>query len=212
MTLNHSSRGVPVGFFDRKEPIMADENTQTAPVAGAQENNATQENKGFTYYFSDPDSANAEMHHLVIPLAFELPELPWHWHTEKPDESLKDPIWDVKTNGWVENSKDGQAAILQEATQAIDALKAKGEELDQANDKVDQALKDMQEVQAQSSKQNLALMKSFTEQTQNTNQILGAMQKTLAMVTKAVGTKADSATPASPTTDTKPVDQATDKQ
>ena len=212
MTLNHSSRGVPVGFFDRKEPIMADENTQTAPVAGAQENNATQENKGFTYYFSDPDSANAEMHHLAIPLSFELPELPWHWHTEKPDESLKDPIWDVKTNGWVENSKDGQAAILQEATQAIDALKAKGEELDQANDKVDQALKDMQEVQAQSSKQNLALMKSFTEQTQNTNQILGAMQKTLAMVTKAVGTKADSATPASPTTDTKPVDQATDKQ
>ena len=91
-------------------------------------------------------------------------------------------------------------------------MKAKGEELDQANDKVDQALKDMQEVQAQSSKQNLALMKSFTEQTQNTNQILGAMQKTLAMVTKAVGTKADSATPASPTTDTKPVDQATDKQ
>ena len=190
---------------------MADENTQVAPVAGV-ENNATQENKGFTYYFSDPDSANAEMHHLVIPLAFELPELPWHWHTEKPDESLKDPIWDVKTNGWVENSKDGQAAILQEATQAIDALKAKGEELDQANDKVDQSLKDMQEVQAQSSKQNLALMKSFTEQTQNTNQILGAMQKTLAMVTKAVGAKADSATPASPTTDTKPVDQATDKQ
>ena len=184
---------------------MADENTQVAPVAGV-ENNATQENKGFTYYFSDPDSANAEMHHLVIPLAFELPELPWHWHTEKPDESLKDPIWDVKTNGWVENSKDGQAAILQEATQAIDALKAKGEELDQANDKVDQSLKDMQEVQAQSSKQNLALMKSFTEQTQNTNQILGAMQKTLAMVTKAVGANA------TPATDTKPADQATDKQ
>ena len=196
---------------------MADE-TQNAPVAGA-ETNATQENKGFTYYFSDPDSANAEMHHVVIPLAFELPELPWHWHTEKPDESLKDPVWDLKTNGWVENSKDGQAAILQEATQKLAELDKKNAELDQksveldkANDKVDQALKDMQEVQAQSSKQNLALMKSFTEQTKNTNQILGAMQKTLAMATKAVGTKADSATPASPTTDTKPVDQATDKQ
>lgn len=47
---------------------MADE-TQVAPVAGAQENNATQENKGFTYYFSDPDSANAEMHHVVITLS-----------------------------------------------------------------------------------------------------------------------------------------------
>lgn len=186
---------------------MADENTQVAPVAGV-ENNATQENKGFTYYFSDPDSANAEMHHLVIPLAFELPELPWHWHTEKPDESLKDPIWDVKTNGWVENSKDGQAAILQEATQAIDALKAKGEELDQANDKVDQAVKAMQQVQAQSSQQNVALMKSFTQQTQNTNKMLATMQQTLAMVVKSTqkdatpeAPKADAST--DPTTDTK---------
>lgn len=187
---------------------MADENTQVAPVAGV-ENNATQENKGFTYYFSDPDSANAEMHHLVIPLAFELPELPWHWHTEKPDESLKDPIWDVKTNGWVENSKDGQAAILQEATQAIDALKAKGEELDQANDKVDQALKAMQQIQAQSSRQNVALMKSFTEQTQNTNKMLAAMQQTLAMVVKAN----QQATQKAPAADaTVQPEQPTDKQ
>ena len=187
---------------------MADENTQVAPVAGV-ENNATQENKGFTYYFSDPDSANAEMHHLVIPLAFELPELPWHWHTEKPDESLKDPIWDVKTNGWVENSKDGQAAILQEATQAIDALKAKGEELDQANDKVDQAVKAMQQVQAQSSQQNVALMKSFTEQTQNTNKMLATMQQTLAMVVKAN----QQATPKAPAADaTVQPEQPTDKQ
>lgn len=190
---------------------MADE-TQNAPVAGA-ENNATQENKGFTYYFSDPDSANAEMHHLVIPLAFELPELPWHWHTEKPDESLKDPIWDVKTNGWVENSKDGQAAILQEATQAIDALKAKGEELDQANDKVDQAVKAMQQVQAQSSQQNVALMKSFTEQTQNTNKMLATMQQTLAMVVKAN----QQATPKAPAADAtaqpaQPTEATTDKQ
>ena len=187
---------------------MADENTQVAPVAGV-ENNATQENKGFTYYFSDPDSANAEMHHLVIPLAFELPELPWHWHTEKPDESLKDPIWDVKTNGWVENSKDGQAAILQEATQAIDALKAKGEELDQANDKVDQAVKVMQQVQAQSSQQNVALMKSFTEQTQNTNKMLATMQQTLAMVVKAN----QQATQKAPAADaTVQPEQPTDKQ
>lgn len=184
---------------------MADENTQVAPVAGV-ENNATQENKGFTYYFSDPDSANAEMHHVVIPLAFELPELPWHWHTEKPDESLKDPVWDLKTNGWVENSKDGQAAILQEATQAIDALKAKGEQLDQANDKVDQAVKAMQQVQAQSSQQNVALMKSFTEQTQNTNKMLATMQQTLAMVVKS--TQKD-ATPEAPKADDK-ADQASD--
>lgn len=187
---------------------MADENTQVAPVAGV-ENNATQENKGFTYYFSDPDSANAEMHHLVIPLAFELPELPWHWHTEKPDESLKDPIWDVKTNGWVENSKDGQAAILQEATQKLAELDKKSAELDQANDKVDQAVKAMQQVQAQSSQQNVALMKSFTEQTQNTNKMLATMQQTLAMVVKAN----QQATPKAPAADaTVQPEQPTDKQ
>ena len=184
---------------------MADE-TQVAPVAGAQENNATQENKGFTYYFSDPDSANAEMHHVVIPLPYELPELPWHWHTEKPDESLKDPVWNLKTNGWVENSKDGQAAILQEATQKIAELNQKSTQLDQANEKVDQALRDMQQVQAQSSQQNVALMKSFTEQTQNTNKMLATMQQTLAMVVKS--TQKD-ATPEAPKADDK-ADQASD--
>ena len=187
---------------------MADENTQTAPVAGV-ENNATQENKGFTYYFSDPDSANAEMHHLVIPLAFELPELPWHWHTEKPDDSLKDPVWDLKVNGWVENSKDGQAAILQEATQKIEELDKKSAALDQASDKVDQAVKAMQQVQAQSSQQNVALMKSFTEQTQNTNKMLATMQQTLAMVVKAN----QQATPKAPAADaTVQPEQPTDKQ
>ena len=142
---------------------MADENTQVAPVAGAEEN-ATQENKGFTYYFSDPDSVNAEMHHVVITLPYELPELPWHWHIEKPDDSLKDPVWDLKVNGWVENSKDGQAAILQEATQKIEELDKKSAELDkknaaldQANDKFDQAMKAMQQSQQVQTQQSLAL-------------------------------------------------------
>ena len=168
---------------------MADE-TQNAPVAGAEEPNATQENKGFTYYFSDPDSANAEMHHVVITLPYELPELPWHWHTEKPDDSLKDPVWDLKVNGWVENSKDGQAAILQEATQAIDALKAKGEELDQANDKVDAAIKAMQQSQQMQTQQSLALtqgLQKVVEGQQQTAKVMASMQQIL------VGMKADQA-------------------
>ena len=168
---------------------MADE-TQNAPVAGAEEPNATQENKGFTYYFSDPDSANAEMHHVVITLPYELPELPWRWHTEKPDDSLKDPIWDVKTNGWVENSKDGQAAILQEATQAIDALKAKGEELDQANDKVDAAIKAMQQSQQVQTQQSLALtqgLQKVAEGQEQANKVMASMQQIL------VGMQADQA-------------------
>ena len=160
---------------------MADE-TQVAPVAGAQENNATQENKGFTYYFSDPDSANAEMHHVVIPLPYELPELPWHWHTEKPDESLKDPIWDVKTNGWVENSKDGQAAILQQATQKLAELDKKSSELDQANDKFDQAMKAVQKAQTVGTQQSEMITKTLgklMESQENSNKLMMGIQKTV---------------------------------
>lgn len=197
---------------------MADE-TQVAPVAGAQENNATQEQPTkvapFIYYYSDPDEADQLLHHLPIPSFIDLSQQImagklWHiYNIPAPADGMEDPIVDVRTNTWVENSKNAQTKVLAKATQAIDDLKAKNEELDQANIKADQVLRDMQEVQAQSSKQSLALMKRFTEQTQNTNEILGTMQKTLAMVTKAVGANSNNATPA---TDTKPADQATDKQ
>lgn len=176
---------------------MADENTQVAPVAGAEEPNATQENKGFTYYFSDPDSANAEMHHVVITLPYELPELPWRWHIEKPDDSLKDPVWDLKVNGWVENSKDGQAAILQEATKKIEELDKKSAELDkknaaldQANDKFDQAMKAMQQSQQVQTQQSLALtqgLQKVAEGQEQANKVMASMQQIL------VGMKADQA-------------------
>lgn len=186
---------------------MADE-TQVAPVAGAQENNATQENKGFTYYFSDPDSANAEMHHVVITLPYELPELPWHWHAEKPDDSLKDPVWDLKVNGWVENSKDGQAAILQEATQKIEELDKKSAALDQANDKFDQAMKAMQQSQQVQTQQFLALtqgLQKVAEGQEQANKVMASMQQIL------VGMQADQAKTATPTSDTKPAEN-TNKQ
>lgn len=188
---------------------MADENTQVAPVAGAEEN-ATQENKGFTYYFSDPDSVNAEMHHVVITLPYELPELPWHWHIEKPDDSLKDPVWDLKVNGWVENSKDGQAAILQEATQKIEELDKKSAELDkknaaldQANDKFDQAMKAMQQSQQVQTQQSLALtqgLQKVAEGQEQANKVMASMQQIL------VGMQADQAKTATPTSDTKPAE------
>lgn len=193
---------------------MADENTQVAPVAGAEEN-ATQENKGFTYYFSDPDSVNAEMHHVVITLPYELPELPWHWHIEKPDDSLKDPVWDLKVNGWVENSKDGQAAILQEATQKIEELDKKSAELDkknaaldQANDKFDQAMKAMQQSQQVQTQQSLALtqgLQKAAEGQEQANKVMASMQQIL------VGMQADQAKTATPTSDTKPAEN-TNKQ
>lgn len=187
---------------------MADENTQVAPVAGAEEPNATQENKGFTYYFSDPDSANAEMHHVVITLPYELPELPWHWHIEKPDDSLKDPVWDLKVNGWVENSKDGQAAILQEATQKIEELDKKNAALDEANDKFDQAMKAMQQSQQVQTQQSLALtqgLQKVAEGQEQANKVMASMQQIL------VGMQADQAKTATPTSDTKPAEN-TNKQ
>ena len=121
---------------------------------------------------------------------------------------MEDPVVDLKTNSWVENGKNAQTKILTQATQAIDNLKAKGEELDQANDKVDQAVKAMQQVQAQSSQQNVAMMKSFTAQTQNTNKMLATMQQTLAMVVKAVQ---NSATPEAPKADAPAQPATTDK-
>ena len=192
---------------------MADE-TQNAPVAGAQENNATQAQdqatKGFTYYFSDPDSNRKELHCLVITLPFELAELPWHWHTEKPDESLKDPIWDLKTNGWVENSKDGQAAILQEATQKIEELDKKSAQLDQANNKFDQAMKTIQTAQQNNTEQNEMLTKGMAalmKSQKDNNKLMMSMQKVMENLAKQ---NKDVTTPEAPATDTST--QSTNKQ
>ena len=193
---------------------MADE-TQNAPVAGAQ--TATQGEQKvapFIYYYSDPDEADQLLHHLPIPSFIDLSDLIkqgklWKiYDIPAPDNSMEDPVVDLKTNSWVENGKNAQTKILTQATQAIDSLKAKGEELDQANDKVDQAVKAMQQVQAQSSQQNVVLMKSFTEQTQNTNKMLATMQQTLAMVVKTVQ---NGAIPEVPKADA-PAQTATGKQ
>ena len=188
-----SSRGVPVGFFNRKELAMADE-TQNAPVAGVQ--TATQGEQKvvpFIYYYSDPDEADQLLHHLPIPSFIDLSQQIaagklWHiYNIPAPDKDMEDPVIDVRTNTWVENSKNAQTKVLAQATQTVKA---------------------MQQVQAQSSQQNVAMMKSFTQQTQNTNKMLATMQQTLAMVVKSTqkdatpeAPKADAST--DPTTDTK---------
>ena len=190
---------------------MADETQNT--VAGA---TATTEEKTtqtdatkvapYVYYYSDPNEINPLLHHLPIPSFIDLSDLIkqgklWKiYDIPAPDDSMEDPVIDLKTNSWVENGKNAQTKILAQATQAIDSLKAKGEELDQARSEVDQAVKAMQQVQAQSSQQTVAMMKSFTEQTQNTNKMLATMQQTLAMVVKAVQNNAVPEAPAQPST------------
>lgn len=200
---------------------MADE-TQNAPVAGAQDQNATQEQptKLYVYYYSNPDGASKDerCHAVYTEVPFNV--VPWRMHKEAPAEGMVDPVWDDKLNSglgaWKENSGTAQGQILAEAQEAIANLKTKSNELDkksaeldQANDKVDQAVKAMQQVQAQSSQQNVAMMKSFAAQTQNTNKMLATMQQTLAMVVKAVQ---NSATPEAPKADAPAQPATTDKQ
>lgn len=190
---------------------MADE-TQNAPVAGAQDQNATEEKATqadatkvapYIYYYSDPDETNPLLHHLPIPSFIDLSDFIkqgklWKvYNIEAPDKSMEDPVVDLKTNTWVENGKNAQTQVIAEATQKIAELDKKSDELDQKNDQFDQVVKQMQQVQAQSSQQNVALMKSFTEQTQNTNKMLATLQQTLAMVVKQQNTTA----PAQPKAD-----------
>lgn len=185
---------------------MADE-TQNAPVASAE--TATQEKatKLYVYYYSNPDGATKDerCHEILTEVPFDV--MPWRMHKEAPDASMSDPVWDNNLNNglgaWKENSGEAQGQILAEAQAKIKELDQKSAQLDQANDKVDQAVKAMQQVQAQSSQQNVALMKSFTQQTQNTNKMLATMQQTLAMVVKS--TQKD-ATPEAPKADA-PTDQ-----
>lgn len=199
---------------------MADE-TQNAPAAGAQtatEGKATQADATkavpYVYYYSDPDETNPLLHHLPIPSFIDLSGLIkqgklWKiYDIPAPDNSMEDPVVDLKTNSWVENGKNAQTQVIAEATQKIAELDKKSDELDQKNDQFDQVVKQMQQVQAQSSQQNVALMKSFTEQTQNTNKMLATLQQTLAMVVKS--TQKD-ATPEAPKADV-PAQPASDKQ
>ena len=191
---------------------MADE-TQNAPVAGAETATQTQPTKLYTYYYSNPDGASKDerCHAVYTEIPFDV--VPWRMHKEAPTEGMIDPVWDDRLNNglgaWKENSGTAQGQILAEAQAKIKELDEKGKQLDQANDKVDQAVKAMQQVQAQSSQQNVALMKSFTEQTQNTNKMLAAMQQTLTMVVK----ENQQATPKAPAADaTAQPAQPNDKQ
>lgn len=171
------SRGVPVGFFNRKEPIMADETNTT--VAGVENATQEKEKKLYVYYFSDPDATDQKLRFHEIYTDVEFDELPWHVHTEKPDESLKDPVWDINTNSWVENSKDGQAQILAEA-------QAKIAELNKSKEQLDQTLKSVQENQSNGTAQTLTLtkaIKALSEGQANQNKLLASMQQLMLALT-----------------------------
>lgn len=170
---------------------MAEE-TNT-PVAGTENATQEKEKKLYVYYFSDPDATDQKLRFHEIYTDVEFDELPWHVHTEKPDESLKDPVWDINTNSWVENSKDGQAQILAEA-------QAKIAELNKSKEQLDQTLKSVQENQSNGTAQTLTLTKSIKELSEgqaNQNKLLASMQQLMLALT---GNKQATSTE---TTDTK---------
>lgn len=171
---------------------MADE-TQNTPVASAETATEEKEKKLYVYYFSDPDATDQKLRFHEIYTDVEFDELPWHVHTEKPDESLKDPVWDINTNSWVENSKDGQAQILAEA-------QAKIAELNKSKEQLDQTLKSVQENQSNGTAQTLTLtkaIKALSEGQANQNKLLASMQQLMLALT---GNKQATSTE---TTDTK---------
>lgn len=146
--------------------------------------------ENYTYYFSDPDSADKKMHCLAINLPVDLTgNLPWHWHTKKPDESLKDPVWSVQANDFVENDKNSQAAILAEAQEKIDKL-------DQTQKTFDQDVQSVKEAQtAASQQQTMVLQQSvglaktingLAKAQQANTQMMSAMQKLLLNIQQKV--------------------------
>lgn len=176
---------------------MADE-TQVTPVAGVE--NATQEEKNnlLVYYYSDPNGAtrNLRFHPIYSEIPFD--ELPWHVHSEKPDESLKNPVWSNDKNVWVEDIQTGKDEILQQAQDKIEALdKSKGE--------LDSTIKSLQAQQEAGTAQSLALTKSIkalSDGQASTNKVMASMQQILLKVSAQLD--ADNKTVDKSTEPTKP--------
>lgn len=176
---------------------MADE-TQVTPVAGVENATQEKEKKLYVYYFSDPDAKDPLLRFHIIYSDVEFAELPWHVHTEKPDGSLKSPVWSNDVNGWVEDSKDGQAEILAQAQAKIEAL-------DKSKAELDQTVKTLQTQQEAGTAQTLTLtkaIKALSEGQANQNKLLASMQHLMLQIANQ---KQDA--PAQPSTT-----ETTDKQ
>ena len=168
---------------------MADETTQTVPVAGVQEN-ATQDTsvkaqeealkKEFPtligyLYMSDPDNTNPLWHHYVMPVFDEkvYETMPWHVYKERPDDTLVDPLYSVEKGGWIENAHDAQTQILAEA-------QAKILELDKSKEQLDETVKSLQAGQQAGTAQSLAMTKAVKELKDgqaDQNKLLASMQQ-----------------------------------
>lgn len=168
---------------------MADETTQTAPVAGANEmathtptvkemEDALKKQYpqliGFLY-MSDPDNTNEIWHHFPMPVFDEkaYEELPWHVYKERPSDDLVDPLYSVQKGGWIENAHDAQ-------TQILAAAQAKIVELDKAKEQLEQ----INSANAQQTQMITKQLGNQAEQNKNIMTMMGQMQQTLAILAK----------------------------
>lgn len=186
---------------------MADETTQTAPVAGAE--NATQDTsvkaqeealkKEFPtligyLYMSDPDNTNPLWHHYVMPVFDEkaYESIPWHIYKERPSDAFSDPIYSVENSGWVENAHDAQTQILAEAQAKIIEL-----------DKAKEQLEHINSANAQQTQMITKQLGNQAEQNKNIMTMMGQMQQTLAILAKnsqSTSQAGTQTTPVQPTT------------
>lgn len=185
---------------------MAEETTQNAEVDTSVKTQEESLKKNFPtligyLYMSDPDNTNPLWHHYVMPVFDEkaYENIPWHVYKERPSDDLVDPLYSVKSGGWIENAHDAQAQILAQAQMKIDAL-------DKSKTELDQTIKSVQENQLTGTAQTLALTKSIKELSDsqaNQNKLLASMQNLMLQMASQ-----KQATPTQPTTD----NQATGKQ
>lgn len=187
---------------------MADETTQTAPVAGANEmathtptvkemEDALKKQYpqliGFLY-MSDPDNTNEIWHHFPMPVFDEkaYEELPWHVYKERPSDNLVDPLYSVQKGGWIENAHDAQ-------TQILAAAQAKIVELDKAKEQLEQ----INSANAQQTQMITKQLGNQAEQNKNIMTMMGQMQQTLAILAKnsqSTSQNGAQTTPVQPTT------------
>ena len=187
---------------------MADETTQAAPVAGANEmathtptvkemEDALKKQYpqliGFLY-MSDPDNTNEIWHHFPMPVFDEkaYEELPWHVYKERPSDDLVDPLYSVQKGGWIENAHDAQ-------TQILAAAQAKIVELDKAKEQLEQ----INSANAQQTQMITKQLGNQAEQNKNIMTMMGQMQQTLAILAKnsqSTSQNGAQTTPVQPTT------------
>lgn len=182
-------------------PVAGAENaTQNAEVSTSVKAQEESLKKNFStligyLYMSDPDNVNPLWHHYVMPVFDEkaYEELPWHVYKERPSDDLVDPLYSVKSGGWIENAHDAQSQILAQAQAKIEAL-------DKSKAELDQTVKTLQAGQQAGTAQSLALTKSIkalTDGQANQNKLLASMQQLMLVLT---GNKQATSTE---TTDTK---------